>query len=85
MKTYKFSIQGGFDIPDTATEVHDFAMRCIGFKLPDGSEIHPYLAFEVRSPNGETKDVTHSDEMQEIGVEGVDYAYVELVLDERGE
>jgi hypothetical protein len=85
MKTYKFTLEGSFDVPDAATEVNDFVMRCIGFKLPDGSEISPYIAFEVRSPNGESKDVTHSDEMQAIGIENVDYSRAEFVLDERGE
>ena len=85
MKTYEFSIQGSLDIPDAATEVHDFAMRCIGFKLPDGSEIAPYLAFEVRSLNGEVNDITHHDEIRAIGIEYVDYSCAEFVLDERGE
>lgn len=85
MKTYKFALEGSFDIPDTATEVHDYAMRCIGFTLPDGSEVHPYIALEVKNSNGESRDITHCDEMQAIGIEGIDYSYVEFVLDERGE
>lgn len=70
---YKFSVTGGIDVPPNCTEILSFDKRVIGFTLPDGREVRPYLALEIKSLSEETVDFSHSDEMEAIGFTNLDY------------
>ncbi|WP_055074425.1 hypothetical protein [Pseudanabaena sp. 'Roaring Creek'] len=71
--TYKFIVTGGIDVPPSCTEILSFDKRVIGFTMPDGREVRPYLALEIKSLSEETVDISHSDEIEAMGFTNLDY------------
>jgi hypothetical protein len=78
-KEYRFTVTGGFDIPETLTEEVTHMGGIRGFKLPDGRIVTPIVALEIEIDEGMSYEyVTSEDEMAKLGFEGLDYDQLEF-------
>jgi hypothetical protein len=66
---YELEINATLEVPDSASPIYARDGCMIGFKLADGRFAKPIVAFEVEGPEDECRDVSHDDELSELGIE----------------
>jgi hypothetical protein len=70
LKTYTLNIEASVTVPADAKEIQTRDGRVVGFELPGGVLIKPWIVFEQCSTSDEddSNDLTH-DELTALGVE----------------
>jgi len=78
-KRFGFTVTGGFDVRNDLTVEPNAIGSIRGFRLPDGRVVLPMVALEIEIDEGERYEyVTSEKEMAALGMEGLDYAYLEF-------